>query len=64
MLTDFETFKKALLDSGYKVFRDQAPKNTPYPYLIYSYIGETQNGLQINLLCLKDYIKYRFYKRN
>ncbi|EFQ70073.1 hypothetical protein [Enterococcus faecalis] len=42
MLTDFETFKKALLDSGYKVFRDQAPKNTPYPYLIYSYIGETQ----------------------
>ena len=26
MLTDFETFKKALLDSGYKVFRDQAPK--------------------------------------
>ena len=42
MLTDFETFKKALLDSGYKVFRDQAPKKTPYPYLIYSYIGETQ----------------------
>ena len=42
MLTDFETFKKALLDSGYKVLEIKHQKNTPYPYLIYSYIGETQ----------------------
>ncbi|EOM13956.1 hypothetical protein UA1_02286 [Enterococcus faecalis EnGen0234] len=42
MLTDFETFRKSLLDSGYKVFRDKATKETPYPYIVYSYIGETQ----------------------
>ncbi|HAP4693490.1 TPA: hypothetical protein IUW96_001927 [Enterococcus faecalis] len=42
MLTDFETFRKSLIDSGYKFFRDKAPSETAYPYLVYSYFAENQ----------------------
>ena len=64
MLTDFETFKKALLDSGYKVLEIKHQRIHHIRILFIRILEKLKNGLQINLLCLKDYIKYRFYKRN
>ena len=42
MLTDFETFKRHSWILAIKFLEIKHQKNTPYPYLIYSYIGETQ----------------------
>ncbi|MEB7921882.1 hypothetical protein NGH88_12370 [Enterococcus faecalis] len=49
MLTDFETFRKSLIDSGYKFFRDKAPSETAYPYLVYSYFAENCQGPHKNV---------------
>lgn len=36
MLINFDEFRIRLKSSGLKVFRDKAPKNTAFPYLVYS----------------------------
>lgn len=40
MSIKLEELKAALKASGYPLYRNQAPKNTAYPYLVYSYISE------------------------
>lgn len=40
MSTDLSKLRLLLKDTGYSVFRDKAPANTPYPYIVYSFVSE------------------------
>lgn len=40
MSIDFKGLQRLLKQTPYKVFRDIAPKNTPYPYVVYSFVSE------------------------
>lgn len=41
MYPNMGKFLDLLKETGYPFYRDQAPTNTPYPYLVYSLISET-----------------------
>ncbi|MBC2196306.1 hypothetical protein [Listeria booriae] len=40
MWIDFENFRALLKQTGFKVYRDKAPVNTPYPYIVYTHAFE------------------------
>lgn len=40
MSTDLGKLRSLLKDTGYAVFRDKAPVNTSYPYIVYSFVSE------------------------
>lgn len=42
MSISFQDLRQALKSTKYQVFRDKAKKNTPYPYIVYSFISEEQ----------------------
>ena len=64
MLTDFETFKRHSWILAIKFLEIKHQRIHHIRILFIRILEKLKNGLQINLLCLKDYIKYRFYKRN
>lgn len=41
MYPNMEKFLELLSETGYPFFRDVAPIDTPYPYLVYSLISES-----------------------
>ncbi|MBC6300305.1 hypothetical protein [Listeria booriae] len=40
MWIDFDIFRELLKQTGLKVYRDKAPKNTAYPYIVYTHAFE------------------------
>lgn len=42
MSIDLERLRQLLKSTNYPVFRDTAPKNQKYPYIVYSFVSETQ----------------------
>ncbi|EAD0080278.1 hypothetical protein AWI85_05985 [Listeria monocytogenes] len=42
MLIRLEELRAVLKESGLPVFRDKATNNTPYPYIVYSFVSKKQ----------------------
>lgn len=42
MSNSFEDLRQCLKSTNYPVFRDKAPKNTKFPYIVYSFISEDE----------------------
>lgn len=40
MSNSFEELRSALKSTSYPLFRDKAPKDTKYPYLVYSFVSQ------------------------
>ena len=42
MQTSFQQLRDLMKASGIRVYRDDAPTDEPYPYIVYEFINETQ----------------------
>lgn len=42
MSINFAELRTVLNSTDYPVFRDKAPKNTPFPYIVYSFVSESR----------------------
>ncbi len=42
MSINFTELRTVLNSTDYPVFRDKAPKNTPFPYIVYSFVSESR----------------------
>ncbi|EOA3459077.1 hypothetical protein ACH0F8_000562 [Enterococcus hirae] len=42
MSINFAELRTVLNSTDYPVFRDKSPKNTPFPYIVYSFVSESR----------------------
>lgn len=45
MQINFQRLREIMKESGLSVYRDSAPTNAKYPYIVYEYVNETHKRL-------------------